>query len=372
MKIAVLTTVHPENDVRIYHKQAISISAQHEVTLIAPKKTKEKLKLENYIPLKNSKSRFSRLAIQKQAYNVVIKIRPDVIHLHDPELIFLGILLKLGGYKIVWDVHESLPGQVLNKKWIPRHLRRPVSMIASGIEFLAGKFFDRIIVATQSIGKSFPAEKTFVIQNFPILGEMHSHDSNRFSRSTPIFFHGGGLTEIRGIKEIIEAIYILNNEFKYPGILRLVGKFESAYFEDICRKSRGWKYVDYHEWVGREDLAKLLGSADAGVITFLPAPNHIDSQPNKIFEYMSASLPIIVSDFPSWKELIGSDEVSGLAVDPKDPYKIAQAMKYLIDNPEESKSMGERGYEKVANYFNWGAESEKLKDIYSSLQRTIK
>jgi glycosyltransferase involved in cell wall biosynthesis len=59
----------------------------------------------------------------------------------------------------------------------------------------------------------------------------------------------------------------------------------------------------------------VLAKSKAGVVFFYPLPNYIDAQPNKMFEYMSAGLPIITSNFPVWREIVEGNEC-GLCVDP--------------------------------------------------------
>src|SRR5690606_21589492 len=108
------------------------------------------------------------------------------------------------------------------------------------------------------------------------------------------------------------------------------------------RAAPGWKKVEALGFLDRSQVAKVLARSVAGLVTFLPAPNHIDAQPNKMFEYMSAGVPVIASDFPLWREIIEGNGC-GICVDPLRPREIAQAIDYLIANPEEARRMGNNG-----------------------------
>jgi glycosyltransferase involved in cell wall biosynthesis len=99
---------------------------------------------------------------------------------------------------------------------------------------------------------------------------------------------------------------------------------------------------------------------------FHPVPNHIDSMPNKLFEYMSAGLPIIASDFPLWKQIVEGNKC-GITVDPMNPKAIAEAIEYLLERPELMNEMGENGRKAVLEKYSWQKESEKLIKIYSDI-----
>ena len=111
---------------------------------------------------------------------------------------------------------------------------------------------------------------------------------------------------------------------------------------------------------------QLKQQAIAGVVTFLPLPNHINAQPNKIFEYMAAGLPVIGSNFPLWKELIEGN-ACGLCVNPTQPSEIAAAIHYLASHPEQALQMGANGKKMVQNTYNWTAEERKLQAFYQKV-----
>ena len=94
---------------------------------------------------------------------------------------------------------------------------------------------------------------------------------------------------------------------------------------------------------------------------------HLDNLPTKVYEYMQSSLPVIISDFPYVQRLLKKYSF-GIAVDPSDPEEIAQAMRFIRDNPETAKKMGEAGLRAVQEEFNWEKEAEKLIVLYRKLE----
>jgi hypothetical protein len=117
--------------------------------------------------------------------------------------------------------------------------------------------------------------------------------------------------------------------------------------------------VDYLGILPRPEAMAVLRRAAAGLVVFQPQANHLESQPNKLFEYMSAGLPLVASDFPLWRELIEGHGL-GLNVDPTDPEAIAEAMTWLLTHPEAAAAMGARGNRLVREQWNWEREAPAL------------
>ena len=89
--------------------------------------------------------------------------------------------------------------------------------------------------------------------------------------------------------------------------------------ENLLKENKinsGWNKVDYRGFVGEDQKNEIFRSAKAGLVTFLDYPNHIHAQPNKMFEYMGAGLPVIASNFELWKNIIEKNKC-GICVNPR-------------------------------------------------------
>lgn len=365
-RVAHLSSHHAADDIRIFRKQCRSlVNAGYEVYYVVPTdgdSVADGVRVQSVgIP----RSRRERFVITPwRVFRSALELKADVYHFHDPEMMLPGIALKLLGKRVVYDVHEDLPRQILSKDWIPLAFRRPVSWIAEGLEWFTVRAVDVVITATPHIARRFPPGKTSVVQNFPIIGELVSESRASHAERPASFIYVGGITSIRGVRECVEAIGIVNQSVSAE--LILVGNFESESLQEELEALPGWQYVSYLGFLSRSEVAARLASSRAGLVMFYPVPNHVNAQPNKLFEYMSAGLPVIASDFPAWRDLLGGAGY-GLLADPMDTAALAAAMKQVLADPAEAQRMGERGAAAVREQFNWGHEATELLAVYERI-----
>jgi glycosyltransferase involved in cell wall biosynthesis len=365
-RIAHLTSVHPPFDVRVFHKECRTLAgAGYDVVLIAPHDRSQVVEGVRIWALPKPQGRRERMSrTVRDLYRAAIAADADVYQFHDPELIPVGVLLKLRGKRVVYDVHEDVPRQILDKQWIAPSARHIVSRGAALIEMIGVRWFDAIVAATPSIGQRFPRHRTYVVRNFPILGELVASEFESYVERSPTAAYVGVITENRGLGEMVQCMALLPQRLQAR--LVLAGRFSPPALEQEARSLPGWTHVDFVGWQSRSQVAALLGQARVGLVLFHPAPNHINAQPNKLFECMSAGLPVIASDFPLWREIVGSADC-GLLVDPQRPQAIAQALQWLLEHPLQAEAMGQRGKQAVIERYNWDLEAPKLVGLYGQL-----
>ena len=367
MKICVVTTVHPPFDTRILHKQAKTlVRAGYDVTLIAQHDKNEVVDGVRIIALPKPRNRFARIfGLIWRAFCLALRQRADVYHFHDPELLPIGILLKLATKaKVIYDVHEDVPKQILTKHWIPSQLRRSLAAVFNVIEKLLARVMDAVIVATEGIAERFQRFEPIVIRNYPDLQMLSAASSGAKDRGEKVLVYVGGISQLRGAVEMVQALEYLDH---IDGLrLDLIGKFEPPDLEKELQAMPGYQRVRFHGWMPWSEAWQYAQVAIAGLVIFHPAPNHEKSLPNKLFEYMAAGLPVVASNFPLWEEIVEGNNC-GLCVDPLNPKEIAEAIEYLITHLEEAKKMGENGRRAVEEKYNWGKEGAKLFNLYEEL-----
>ena len=125
--------------------------------------------------------------------------------------------------------------------------------------------------------------------------------------------------------------------------------------------------VEYKGRLDHSQIPGLLGRAKIGLFLMHPLENKLESLPVKLFEYMAAGLPVVISDFPLWRQVVQSAEC-GLLVDPLNPSAVAEALVWLLRHPAEAAEMGRKGQRAVAEIYNWERESEGLIAAYGELR----
>ena len=118
----------------------------------------------------------------------------------------------------------------------------------------------------------------------------------------------------------------------------------------------GWERVRFLGQVPRAEIVKAMDGARVGIVLNHPRPNYLEAWSTKMFEYMARGLPVVCSNFPLWAEIVGGADC-GIAVDPRDPAAIADAIRRLNEDPALARRLGENGRRAVAERYNWEAES---------------
>jgi glycosyltransferase involved in cell wall biosynthesis len=366
-RVCHVTSAHPRYDIRIFQKECRTLAAVYTTSLVvADGKGDEQLHGVAIYDAGKPKGRRERILNgPRMVLAKAFDVDADVYHLHDPELLRIVGALKRKGKKVIFDAHEDLPKQILSKPWISAVLRYPISWLAYLYERAVLRKVDAVVAATPAIGKKFQSWglRTSVVNNYPFIAELANDAPSNEKPSPPTLCYVGGITAIRGIEYMTEALALLTEQHR---VLNLAGPFDEEPTRTKVRAMQGFRKVNELGALSRTEVAKLMAESRAGLVTFLPVPNHLEAQPNKMFEYMSAGLPVICSDFPLWRDLIERHRC-GLCVDIRNPQSLADAIRYIFDHPKEAGEMGKRGRLAVTEECNWERESAELLALYASI-----
>lgn len=364
------TTVHSRSDTRIAIKEVATLAQSLEQTVALyvqdglGDETNEKLGFKVHDTGPRPKGRFSRMLFGGwRMYRAVRQANPKIAHFHDPELIPFAALLRFSGIKVIYDAHEDIELQVLHKAYLPSWTRRPLSRILAATEGLAMRWFDGTVAVLEDLVKRRPGQNKISVTNFPDLSEFDDFLQDAEPVRGPRFVYVGSITRPRGALEMVQAMGHVKSA---DATLALAGEFDTEALESTARADKGWGRVDFKGWSNRDTVVAECARACAGVVVLHPTPQYVTWYPVKMFEYMAAGLPVIASNFPLWVELF-AEYKCGLNVDPHDPAAIAEAMDWLLANPEEAVAMGQRGRTAVEAVYNWEPEAQKLVDLYQKL-----
>ena len=364
VRVCHLTSVHDENDTRIFIKECLSLSSNgYEVFFVVAGAQSHVQEGVNIVGVKKIANRLLRIVrAWKPVYDAALAVDAQIYHIHDPELLKAAVRLRRRGKRVIYDSHEDLPRQILAKPWIPNKLRPLLSRIVERIENRRACKMSAIVTATPHIKERFeqllPPDRVCAVGNFPILDEIQPRDN--WDRRPAAACYIGGIFRERGIEEMVRAA----GDTNIP--LLLAGAFSPSSLLNEMEQVEGWQRVDYRGFLNRQQVDELLANSMMGLLLLHPLPSYKDSLPIKLFEYMAAGIPVVCSDFPLWRGIV-DDCQCGICVDPLNPDAVADAMRRLAADRELARQMGQRGRAAVENKYSWKSQEKILLDLYAAL-----
>lgn len=365
-KVCHLTSVHQNNDVRIFKKECVSLAkAGYEVYLVAHGESSYTDGV-HIVGVGDFTCRIKRMLVSARViYKKALEIDADIYHIHDPELLPWALKLKGKGKKVIFDSHENYVMQIRHRAYLPKLIGAVIAKAYYFYETAVVKKLDAVIFPCTMGGKNIfqnRARRTVFISNAPLLSELYDRYNSSSAKAERTIVHVGTLSYERGITHLVKAAA------KAQARLILAGKFVSPQYYESVTAMPEFAAVDYRGFVSREELVDVCGQANIGLCTLLNSGQYFgaDTLATKVYEYMSLGLPVIISDTP-YAQSINKKYHFGVCVNPECVDEIAQAITYILDNPEKAKKMGANGRRLVFERFNWGIEEKKLLALYAQL-----
>ena len=361
-KIVHFSTVHPATDARVFHKECRSLQeAGFDVTLYARCQADAVVSGVQVRRVDEFTGRFRRIAFAPFVLaRRLLKERADLYHFHDPELLPLGVVLRILGKRVIYDAHEWVRGDVGSKPYLSKRVAKVLSGIVGLVEQVSARMLSHVVAATPFIAAQFPGDRVTVIHNYPDLAELGVDSTVLWADREPAAAYVGGLNDERCGRELLEAIAIL--AASKSGIRLLI-----AGPVDDGIDPTGHEDVEYLGVLNRTQVAALLRRARCGVVLLSDQRNFQDSMPTKFFEYLAAGLPVVVSSSARLVADLTTELGCGVVVDATDPKDVASAISRLVASTGEAERMGVFGQVAVHDRFNWAAESARLVQLYDRL-----
>jgi len=302
-----------------------------------------------------------------QALIVLKNFNPCIVHCHDLDPLPIGIFSRK---LVVYDTHEFQRGRNnLKNKY--------EALITGSIESLLAKHVDAVITINQEIANMLSevlGRKTFFLFNADSKEQYSpnkSFESNYISLreklSLPghkkIIVYAGGLTYGRGLTKLLESVAYLADEI----VIVLIGYGDlECSLKRTVRKRGLSDRVFILPPVSHNEVSHYIASSDLGL---MPTENTSLSYKlglgNKFFHYISAGIPLAVSNQPVKRALVEKYGL-GIIIDPEDSKGMAKEINSFLSNIELQRKCREN-VKKALTELNWEREEKKLISLYSEL-----
>ncbi len=369
-RITIISAVHAWNDTRIFFKEAISLAKKNYTVILIGMSDEKNILYRNGIKVYTlkRKRRHIRWVNWIPIIKIVLREKSEMIHFHDPELIFVGMILKLCNKKVIFDIHEDFAKQIGDKEWLPKYIRKVFSKVYKHIEKYLPKIFDKIILAEDSYRHNFSKSNNIsIIHNFPRIPSLYKKDYN-----SSIFkmIYVGDIRIIRGINEYINILEMaLRNSLDVQ--LLIVGSFAEKNLElqvkEVIKEKGLVNNIKLFGRIPNEEIYSILMNCEIGLALLHPVQNYLNSYPTKIFEYMSVGLPVLASNFKLWKNIILENEC-GKCVNPLIINESYEVIRDYYFSEDLRRKHGMNGQIAVRMKYNWGNEEKLLYEAYDNLK----
>ncbi|MDG4786328.1 glycosyltransferase family 4 protein [Micromonospora sp. WMMD1102] len=308
---------------------------------------------------------------------VVDGLKPDLIHAHDFKMVGVAARAvararaKGRAVKFVWDAHEYVPGlRTRTPGWLEAQ---------AAYEREYAPYADAVMTVSDDLAnllrRDFKlAEQPVVVLNAPVLAPA---DSERgapvpnlrelcgIGPDTPLLAYSGGITPVRGVDLIVDAlaslpdVHVAMLSVQPLGANRAANKLRARAAElGVADRVHLLPYVPHWQ------VSKVLSGADAAVSPLHHLPNHEIALSNKFFEYSHARLPLVVSDVRTMAAMVRTTG-QGEVFKAEDLTDFVRAVKTVLADPERYRAAYDRPG--LLQQWSWEAQAEILDQLYTRL-----
>ena len=208
-RVCIITAAHNPFDQRVFYKEAVSLAeAGLDVTIIGPAHEHQRgcyrgVYLE---PVPVPSSRWWRFLSHGRFLRLAWRMQADIYHFHDPELLPIGCILRAVGRCVVYDAHENFPAVALSRTWVPRLLRRPLSLMVDVTERIMACRLNVVIWVVDEQQARFRECRFTAVYNFPRLKWFHPWPCPEAASQEAELIHVGSLSRERGSHFLLEVM----------------------------------------------------------------------------------------------------------------------------------------------------------------------
>ena len=209
------------------------------------------------------------------------------------------------------------------------------------------------------IAMSVPKEKVKIISNTPVITRFESTSQpNNKTNNIYRLFYVGLLNPSRGLDTAIKAVaqYVKKNpEFEFI----VVGKGKAEkHLRQLTVDLGVENCIKFLGWIDNKEIPRLIANSDVGIVPHHKCSHWDNTIPNKLFDYMAASIPVIVSNVTPMARIVEETQCGLVYMDYNEDSLVAALDQ--LSNPELRNTLGKNGQNAVQEKFNWVREEKVL------------
>lgn len=373
--LCIFTTAHPTDDVRVHSRIAASfLGGGWRVSWVGPRNSyflntetpNDRIEYHLFEP---NDSKYRRMTAARRAAAMAAHVEDvDWWYAPDPDAAAHSVKLarRLGG-RVVFDIHEVFHGALLDR-WFPITPPSAVREIVKKRIQRTCRKVDLVIGVSRAVLSPYITEPSagVVVRNCAPRWFAGVDGAQAIGDSVRVRVMHGKTLPTNGASLVVDAVEKLDVETarRLEIYMSQPGGGESQFSISLRERvaaTANRQVVSFNEGVPHEEMPRVLKSCQIGMIGY-PRDLGVDSLPNRLFEYMACGLAILAPTYAVEIAEIVTSEAIGLLVDFEEPDDVARALEWLVKNPAEVRTMGNRAMEAFIERYNWPAEARKLQD----------
>ncbi len=291
----------------------------------------------------------------------------DVILANDLDTLLPAyIISRIKGKRLVYDCHEYFTeAEGLTGRSFPKRIWEKIE----GWIFPKLKY---VFCVNETVANIYTAKYDVpirVVRNIPFL-ESNQVQVSRRELGLPedkkiVLLQGAYIDPDRGGAELVESV-----KYTQAVLLLIIGAGRDI--ENLKQKVKELNLEADVKFMPRmpfAELRKYTAVSDLGISIDKPVHlNYTYSLPNKLFDYIHAGIPVLVSNLPELKRIVNNWQV-GMVLDEVTPHKVAAAIMEALQSPEYG--MWKTNCVSARKELNWQKESEIIREVYSAIERDL-
>lgn len=311
-----------------------------------------------------------------QAIYLLIRNKYDYVHAHE-EAIFIAVLLRpIFRYKIIYDMHSSLPEQLANFSftrisWITNlvtRMERRAVRASHIIIVVCPSLYDHASDILQSTKKIILIENSLCgpvkirpVQELAEPPVARKLTSLKHQGKVRLIVYAGTLERYQGIDLLLESFQLLYDRYTDVNLLILGGTAEQVDYYSKYATSLG--VAERCHLTGSVSQTLAIHCSDSATVAVSPRTRGTNT-PLKIYSQLSGGVPIVATRIETHTQVL-SDEIA-ILVDPE-PASFAAGIQRVLDAPKEAKRIAEKANHHYMRNYSEPVYIKKIQQVLDAV-----